>query len=473
MNVSGQSAISNIQFTAFGPIKQWTAGGKTYSRTFNLDGEIVGITNAAGTTTYARDLAGQIVSRSDGEGYSYDAVGRLIGYAGAAGDQSYDYDLNGNRIDQLLGGNGLMFDYLNGNNQLSDIQGLTNAYTYDAAGNMTANGTLTFTYNTWGRLATVKQGTSTKATYRYNAFGQRVSKVAGSTTTYYVYDDSGLLLGEYNSSGTAVQEFLWLDGLPAMILTPSANYYVHPDHLGTPRLVYNSTGKIIWRWNSDPFGATPANEDPDGDKVKFTFNLRFPGQYFDKESNLHYNYFRDYDPSIGRYVQSDPIGLKGGWNVYGYAKGNPLSKYDTLGLFVNGDYDLSSGQLTLTDPSSGKTVTIPAESGGKPFGDPISRGEYDILERQGRPDFYRLDKRDSSPYDDTDNDAGRGQYRLHRPGRTTGCIAAKDQKGWKEVDDLIKNTKDTDQVPDNFKPWWKFWQTTPGSITRYGTITVH
>ncbi len=179
----------------------------------------------------------------------------------------------------------------------------------------------------------MKQGTSTKATYRYNAFGQRVSKVAGSTTTYYVYDDTGLLLGEYNGSGVAVQEFVWLDGLPAMILTPSANYYVHPDHLGTPRLVYNSAGKIIWRWNSDPFGATAANEDPDGDKVKFTFNLRFPGQVFDKESGLHYNYFRDYDPSIGRYVQADPIGLNGGWNVYGYVGGNPLSRIDPDGKF--------------------------------------------------------------------------------------------------------------------------------------------
>ncbi|MBS4098809.1 MAG: RHS domain-containing protein, partial [Sulfuricella sp.] len=179
---------------------------------------------------------------------------------------------------------------------------------------------------------TVKQGTSTKATYRYNAFGQRVSKVAGSTTTYYVYDDSGLLLGEYNSTGAAVQEFVWLDGLPAMILTSTANYYVHPDHLGTPRLVYNAAGTVIWRWNSDPFGATPANEDPDGNGVKFTFNLRFPGQYFDKESNLHYNYFRDYDPSIGRYVQGDPIGLKGGMNVYGYVGGNPLSFVDPYGL---------------------------------------------------------------------------------------------------------------------------------------------
>ncbi len=172
VNIGGATALSNLQFTAFGPVKQWTAGGKTYTRSFNLDGEIVGITNAAGTLTYTRDLAGQIVSRSDGEGYSYDAVGRLIGYAGSSGDQSFDYDLNGNRIGHLLGGNGLIFDYLNGNNQLSDIQDLTNAYTYDAAGNVTANGTLTFTYDTWGRLVTVKQEASTKATYSYNAFSR-------------------------------------------------------------------------------------------------------------------------------------------------------------------------------------------------------------------------------------------------------------------------------------------------------------
>ena len=102
--------------------------------------------------------------------------------------------------------------------------------------------------------------------------------------------------------------------------------------MNTPRAISDSTNKVIWRWDSDPFGATAANEDPDGDGVKFTYNLRFPGQYYDRETGLHYNYFRDYSPSIGRYVQSDPIGLKGGVNTYTYVKGSPLDLSDPTGL---------------------------------------------------------------------------------------------------------------------------------------------
>ncbi len=110
-------------------------------------------------------------------------------------------------------------------------------------------------------------------------------------------------------------------------------FYVHPDHLGTPRLITRpSDNRVVWRWdNLDPFGNNPANENPSAAGT-FQFNLRFPGQYFDPESGLHYNYFRDYDPAIGRYVQSDPIGLMGGLNAYGYAFQSPMVRTDPLGL---------------------------------------------------------------------------------------------------------------------------------------------
>jgi len=102
--------------------------------------------------------------------------------------------------------------------------------------------------------------------------------------------------------------------------------YLHADHLGTPQAITDANAQVLWWRDQTPFGQTVAEG---GFSVS---PLRFPGQYADTESGLAYNYFRDYDPALGRYIQSDPIGLNGGLNTYGYVKGNPLSAFDLLGL---------------------------------------------------------------------------------------------------------------------------------------------
>jgi RHS repeat-associated protein len=110
---------------------------------------------------------------------------------------------------------------------------------------------------------------------------------------------------------------------------------VHADHLNTPRLVTDTSNNVRWSWESDPFGTTIPNENPQSLGM-FAYNLRFPGQQYDPIVGLHYNYFRDYDPATGRYSQSDPIGLRGGPNTYAYANGNPAMLADPLGLLALG-----------------------------------------------------------------------------------------------------------------------------------------
>ncbi len=111
--------------------------------------------------------------------------------------------------------------------------------------------------------------------------------------------------------------------------TPGGLFYVHNDHLGTPQVITDSNQAVVWKADYDPFGKATVTTET------ITNNVRFPGQYFDGETGLHYNYFRYYDPGTGRYVTSDPIGLAGGLNSYGYVGGNPVIFVDPFGLVVS------------------------------------------------------------------------------------------------------------------------------------------
>ena len=125
-------------------------------------------------------------------------------------------------------------------------------------------------------------------------------------------------------------------------------WYVHNDALGTPQALTDETGTVVWTAQYDPFGKATVNEDSDNDGNRVTLNVRFPGQYYDQETGLHYNYFRYYDPKLGRYITSDPIGLDGGLNTYGYALGNPIRYVDPDGLEVRFICRLLDGALGLT-----------------------------------------------------------------------------------------------------------------------------
>lgn len=119
------------------------------------------------------------------------------------------------------------------------------------------------------------------------------------------------------------------DGLwgadPLYLKQGGQSYYYHNDHLGTPQKLVSVTGQVVWEARYQAFGEAQAAgtvENP----------LRFPGQYYDAETGMHYNYFRYYDPVVGRYLRTDPLGLAGGINMFVYTGNNVVNFIDPFGL---------------------------------------------------------------------------------------------------------------------------------------------
>jgi RHS repeat-associated protein len=167
-----------------------------------------------------------------------------------------------------------------------------------------------------------------------------VNVAPGSNATFSFTVTAPATPGTYNFQWKMLRELVeWFGPLTANVavnvqpaLQEAKLHFIHADHLNTPRLVANQSGQTVWRWDQqEPFGVNPADENPSG-LGAFDLPLRLPGQYFDRETNLHYNYFRDYDPVLGRYEESDLIGLEAGSNTYTYVRGSPVRFTDPLGL---------------------------------------------------------------------------------------------------------------------------------------------
>jgi RHS repeat-associated protein len=338
MTLDGQPLLTQIRYQPFGAAAGWVWGnGAAYSREFDLDGRLTAFPLGGDTRTLSYDAAGRLTALADPasqQGFGYDALDRLTQFTNGAASQGFGYDAVGNRTGKTVNGTATPYAYAADSNRLVKV-GAT-PYGYDAAGHLLANGSRSFSYDAGGRLAGVTKPDGTVFTYAFNGLGQRVGKTSPALSTggrVYAYDEAGHLLGEYDLTGARVQEHVYLGDTPvAVIGSGGAVYHVFSDHLGTPRQILDTAGRLRWRWDpADPFGANAPNANPQG-LGGFLYNLRFPGQYFDAESGLHYNGFRDYDPGRGRYVQSDPIGLAGGMNTYAYVGSDPLSYIDPLGL---------------------------------------------------------------------------------------------------------------------------------------------
>lgn len=294
---------------------------------------------------YEYDLEQNIKKIERGEGtfnYNYDNLYRLTtadspeGYA--ANDEVFDYDGVGNRASRTENGITEISAY-NQKNQLESIDSRDDTqdaiYTYNDNGHtetQTKNGVVTeYVYSHEERLIVVKQNNITIAEYAYNPHGRRVKKTAAGITTWYLYNENGLA-AEYSSSGQLLKEYhfhpqkTWMTDPLFQRTTTNELYYYHNDHLGTPQQMVDASGNLAWSAQYTAFGKAHITIDT------VENNLRFPGQYFDEESGLHQNYFRDYDVETGRYLQEDPLGVKAGLNFYNYVDSNPLVWIDATGL---------------------------------------------------------------------------------------------------------------------------------------------
>jgi len=318
---------ASITYLPFGPISGFTYGNSlTFSATYDQD---YNPTSRAVSTiynhTYDTDDNGNII-QIGGTDYAYDELNRLEEEdSGSA--INYTYDATSNRLTKVNGGT-TTTTVPSTSNKISAVG--ANSYTYDAAGNITDDGTNTYTWNDAGQLAEVLVSSTPVGTYTYDSQNRRTKKVAGANTTHYVYGAGGLLYGEYDNSGNLIREYVYLNGAPLAQVdagSPEVLTYLHTDHLGTPRFGTNAGGSQVWAWNGDAFGIGA----PSG---SVTVNLRMPGQYADAESGLFYNWNRYYNPAIGRYISSDPIGIDGGLNTFLYAEASPVMYVDPEGLVI-------------------------------------------------------------------------------------------------------------------------------------------
>ena len=292
----GQPLVSNINRLPFGPVKSATLGSLSLTRSYDQRYQISAIRAGAMQLGYTRDAAGQVT-----------AVTGIEEPVATSATETFTIDPASNRMTAAG----------------------TAAATYDASGNLTSDGVRTLTWDALGRLVKVEQNGTVTATYGYDSQNRRIRKTVGGRTVYYHYDLDNQLIAETLADGTTLREYVYLDGEPLALRAYETNpglYYYLNDHLATPQQLVKPDGTVVWKAAYLPYGQAQVRT------ATVTNNLRFPGQYFDAETGLHYNWHRFYDPATGRYLSADPIGLEGGMNLYAYVQGNPINRIDPYGL---------------------------------------------------------------------------------------------------------------------------------------------
>jgi RHS repeat-associated protein len=322
--------------------------------------------------TYGYDHDDNITSIADGVDparnvtYFYDRPGRLarsVAVSGAVKRVDFFYDKNGNptgveRRPEAAGSSPsttTIYTLQSGTNRLASVSSAAGARTigYDARGNTiteTRPGSVAVTagYDGHGRLISYAAGGSVTLANSYNGLDDRVTVASGADTRRYVFDGDGRMLGEYGASAADVKaETIWLS---PEVSVPGQSFG-GDDGVGgyAPLAVASGAGGTVLTWvHGNHLGVPIAATDGAGNAMTpsgYTV-VGFPGQT-QTLSDLYYNRYRDYDPTLGRYIQADPIGLAGGNNPYAYAANNPLRWIDPDGLQTIGGVGVPPGSCPL------------------------------------------------------------------------------------------------------------------------------
>ena len=357
-----ENLVTGIDYQPNGPVADMTFGdGYNHFRSYDSSYRLTRLRDKTASITlrdvsFGYSLVDNLTSITDAqnaannETFGYTPRENLSTATGPYGAICYTYDGVGNRITgklkpgstNCLAGGGLLTDtysYSATKNRLNSVAlgaGGSRAFNHNASGSV-ASDTLTginpgrvydYTYDKAGRMITSSTDGVLKAEYVYNHSGQQAIRrlfQAPAVTIHSVFGPDGNRIAEYNeATGALIREYVWLDGVPVAVREGGANYYVRVDHSGRPVFATNSAGTKVWTATYLPFGGVQTTTGT-------PITLRFPGQWFQSENGLHQNWMRDYDPTTGRYLQADPLGLVDGASVYGYVKQNPGRWVDPRG----------------------------------------------------------------------------------------------------------------------------------------------